>query len=177
MNGEKSCGRGCPSGFYGKIVLMGGFEVGECEPCSPMCKECVGPSSTECTACPFNEKNFLWANSPDKLSGICIDCLNDYADDNQDAKGRVCDMSRELEFVRNPWESVDRESSKSLKLRFMGIYKEKKVTNSTSTPAAAQNTSGNESATNTTSKEPEEMFGVVGRQQIKPDVDLVKKID
>mgnify|MGYP000947107619 FL=1 len=152
--------------------MFEGSEVGECRPCHPACKECVGPLATQCSVCPQNEKFFLWANNSDKKSGICIDCLDGYKDDNSDSKGRVCDVSRELEFVRNPWESVDRESSKSLKLRFMGIKKEKTAT---SVPAAAQEAS-DPPATPKTS-EPEEMFGVVGRQQIKPDVELLQSID
>ena len=93
---------------------------------------------------------------------MCINCLEDYVNDNQDGKGRVCNVSRELEFVRNPWESVDRKSSKSLKLRFMGIKTEKKKVEST--PAAAQAQTDPAASTNSTKvSEPEEMYGVVGR--------------
>ena len=61
--------------------------------------------------------------------------------------------------MRNPWESVDRAASKSLKLRFMGIKTEKKKEE---IPSAAQTPTESESTANKT--EPEEMFGVVGRQ-------------
>jgi hypothetical protein len=117
---DKTCQKGCLPGNY--LVKINDVSQGYCLACNPECKECDNPSNQDCKECFNKEKMFLWEKGSDLTTGECVDCLDNYEYDNLDTNGRVCTMSREMEIVYNPWESVNYNASVSIKLRFMGIH-------------------------------------------------------
>ena len=50
-----------------------------------------------------------------------MDCLNNWKYDGLSTGGKICTQSKEMEIVRNPWESISYNSSISIKMRFMGL--------------------------------------------------------
>lgn len=95
---DNTCQKGCISHTFNA-------SKNHCEKCHPQCNECFGGEDNNCNKCYEIEKR--WLNE----GNYCRDCLNDY-----DKDLKVCNHTVEFEFIRNPFESFDWNSSVSLKL-------------------------------------------------------------